>query len=33
MFESLRKFASELVGKADEKIQKIEIADPMMRRK
>ena len=31
MFESLRKFASELVGKADEKIQKLEVVDPMLK--
>lgn len=33
MFSSLKKFANDLVAKVDDKISKIEVADPMLKSK
>lgn len=33
MFSSLKKFANDFVAKVDDKIQKLEVADPMLKSK
>lgn len=33
MFSSLKKFATDLVNKVDDSIQRLEVADPLLERK